>query len=159
MIVERLAELGYAYEPAPLQVLGFHTAVRSGDLVFTSGQVSLLGDRSIRGRVGTDVDVETARTAAEICAFNCLRAFGAVAPIEELGRVVKVLGMVNVADGFDDTARVIDGCSDFLRRVLGDAGGDHARSAVGVVLPAGFAVEVEMVIEVRPTVVEAGAPG
>lgn len=149
MIVERLAALGYAYEPAPLAPYGFHSAVRSGDLVFTSGQVSALGDRVIRGKVGTDVDLDTARTAAEICAVNCLRAFGAVVDIEDLGRVVKVLGMVNVADGFDDTSSVINGCSDFLRQALGDAGADHARSAVGVVLPSGFAVEVEMVLEVR----------
>ena len=148
MIVQKLAELGYTYEPARLEILTFHSATRVGDLVFTSGQIPLLGDVAIKGKVGADVDLETAKKAAEICAFNCLRAAGAVVDIESITRVVKVLGMVNVAEGFDKTAEVINGCSEFLRKVFGE-NGYHARSAVGMVLPSNWAVEIEMVMAIE----------
>jgi enamine deaminase RidA (YjgF/YER057c/UK114 family) len=149
MIVERLAKLGYTYQPATLGVgtFPFHSAVRVGDLVFTSGQVPNLDGREVRGRVGVDLDLAEAKKAAEICAFNCLRAVGAVADIESVTRIVKVLGMVNVGPGFDDTSGVINGCSEFLREVFGEQG-YHARSAVGMVLPSNWAVEVEMVVSV-----------
>jgi enamine deaminase RidA (YjgF/YER057c/UK114 family) len=148
LIVERLKELGYSYEPAPLEVLIFHAAVRTGNLVFTSGQIPSLGDVQIKGKVGADLDLETAQHAAEVCAYNCLRAAGSVVDIESIVRVVKVLGMVNVAEGFDDTSGVINGASAFLNKVFGQKL-THARSAVGVVLPSDWAVEVEIVVEVR----------
>ncbi len=148
MIKQRLAELGYTYEPANLKVATFHAATRVGNLIFTSGQVSRLDKLEIRGKVGADVDLATAQKAAEICAYNCLRAAGAVADINSITRVVKVLGMVNVADGFDKTSDVINGCSDFLNKVFGP-NGYHARSAVGMVLPANWAVEIEMVLAIE----------
>ncbi len=82
--MERLAELGYEFQAATLQVGGFpfHSAVRVGDLVFTSGQIPSLADVQIKGKVGTDIDIVTARKAAEICAVNCIRAVAAVADIE-----------------------------------------------------------------------------
>jgi enamine deaminase RidA (YjgF/YER057c/UK114 family) len=89
-----------------------------------------------------------AKKAAEICAYNCLRAAGAVADIERIKRVVKVFGMVDVADGFDQTSDVINGASDFLNKVFGKDN-SHARSAVGVVLPGNWSVEVEMVMSVK----------
>lgn len=147
MIVQRLAELGYKYEPAALEVLTFHTAVRIGGLVFTSGQISRHDGLEIKGRVGGDIDLATAQRAAEICAFNCIRAAGAVVDIESITRVVKVLGMVNAADDFDKMSEVINGCSEFLRKVFGDKG-LHARSAVGMRLPSNWAVEIEMVFAV-----------
>lgn len=148
MIVERLREAGYEYEPASLEMLTFHSAARIGKLVFTSGQIPSHNGTRLKGKVGADIDLETARKAAEICAYNCLRAIGAVADIEQIERIVKVLGMVNVAEGFDATASVINGCSEFLTRIFGDDG-YHARSAVGVVLPNQWAVEVEMVVALR----------
>lgn len=147
MIIERLAELGYTYEPAPLETLTFHSATRVGNLVFTSGQVPILDGKVIKGKVGDDIDLDTAFKAAEICAFNCLRAAGAVVNIESVTRVIKLVGMVNVADGFDKTSEVINGATDFLNRVFGKDN-SHARSAVGMVLPANFAVEVEMILAV-----------
>lgn len=148
MIIKKLAELGYTYEPAPLKILTFHSATRVGNLVFTSGQIPLLGDKAIKGKVGADIDLETAKKAAEICAFNCLRAAGAVVDVESVTRVVKVFGMVNVAEGFDKTSEVINGASEFVQKVFGEKGG-HARSAVGMVLPGNWAVEVEMVLAVE----------
>ncbi len=148
MIVQRLAELGYKYEPAPLEILTFHVAARVGGLIFTSGQISRLDSLEIKGRVGGDIDLATAQKAAEICAYNCLRAAGAVVDIESVRRPVKVLGMDNAAAGFDQMSEVINGCSEFLRKVFGDKG-YHARSAVGMNLPSNWAVEVEMVLSLE----------
>lgn len=148
MIVQRLAELGYNYTPSNLQVLTFHAATRVGNLVYTSGQIPMLDGKAIKGKVGADIDMETAKKAAEICAFNCLRAAGAVVDIEKIIRVVKVFGMVNVAEGFDNTSEVINGCSDFVNKVFGEDKG-HVRAAVGMVLPSNFTVEIEMVFEVE----------
>lgn len=146
-IIEKLAERGYDFEPAALEFPPFQQARRVGDLVFTSGQISTHNGTDIKGKVGRDLTVEEAANAAEFAAYNCLRAVGAVAPLESVQGIVKVLGMVNVADGFDSTPLVIDGASRFLLDVLGDRG-RHARSAVGMVLPYNWAVEIEMVVHV-----------
>ncbi len=147
MIIQKLRDLGYIYEPAELKVLTFHCAVKTGNLIYTSGQVSRHGDIDIKGKVGKDIDLETAQKAAEICAFNCLRSAGAVVDIKNVKRVIKMLGMVNVAEGFNQTSDVIHGASNFIKNVFGEDG-YHARSAVGMVLPDNWAVEVEMVLEV-----------
>ena len=145
-ITEKLKQLGYDYEPAPIEVFDFHQAVQTGNLIYTSGQVSGLGDVSYKGKVGADVDLETAYKAAELCAYRCLMAVGAVADVNNISKVVKVLGMVNVADGFHNTSGVINGATHFLNKIFD---GNHARSAVGMVIPANWAVEIEMVFEMR----------
>ena len=156
MIVERLAELGYRYEPMPLYGGSnnqYVNATRVGDLVFTAGQGPILHDVWIRGKVGPggEVDVETAQDAAALTAFNCLCAVGAVADIESVQRVLKVTGLVNVADGFSDAPSVMDGCSDFLNKIfLGEQSG-HARSATGTVVAFDLAVEIEMVVALAPS--------
>jgi enamine deaminase RidA (YjgF/YER057c/UK114 family) len=147
VIVERLAELGYPFEVPEARNGRFSQAVRAGDLVFVSGQLPVLRDEEIKGKVGTDVSFELAQRAAELCTYNCLRAFATVADIDSIDHVVKVFGMVNVGDGFDDTSGVINASSAFLRNVLGERGW-HARSAVGMVIPANWAVEIEMILSV-----------
>lgn len=147
MIVEKLKELGYQYRPADLKVLDFQQAVKVGNLVFTSGQTPLLNGEGAKGKVGEDVDMETAYKAAEVCAYKCLQALGAVADINEVVRIVKVLGMVNVGEGFTNTSGVINGATHFLNKLFPDKG--HARSAVGMQIPNDWAVEIEMVIEVK----------
>jgi len=154
MIVERLAELGYRYEPMPLEGGSnnqYENATRVGDLVFTAGQGPILHDVWITGKVGPggEVDVETAQDAAALTAFNCLCAVGAVADIESVERILKVTGLVNVAEGFNDAPAVMDGCSNFLNKVFGDKGG-HARSATGTVVAFNLAVEIEMVVALAP---------
>ncbi len=147
----KLRELGYALEPMELDGGKFMRAVRTGNLVYTAGQVSEWQGREIKGHIGGDLTLEQGYEAARFCALNCLRAVkGAVGSLDEVVQVVKVLGMVNVAPGFNNTSGVIHGTSDLLREVFGDAG-RHARSAVGMVIPFDYAVEVEMVVEVRPT--------
>jgi enamine deaminase RidA (YjgF/YER057c/UK114 family) len=147
MITARLAERGFVIGTPPPGNPLFVPAVRAGNLVFTSGQLPMWGEEKITGKVGADVSMEQAQRAAELCAVNCLQAVGTVADPDSILRVVKVLGMVNVAPDFDDTADVINGCSELLRAVLADRG-EHARSAVGLTVPGGWAVEIEMVVEV-----------
>jgi enamine deaminase RidA (YjgF/YER057c/UK114 family) len=145
----KLRELGYTIEPIELDNGAFLTAVRTGNLVFTAGQVSSWGGREIKGKVGADLTVEEAYEGARFCALGCLRAVKSVTgSLDSIVRVVKVLGMVNVAPGFDNTPGVMHGCSHFLRELLGEAG-HHARSAVGMTIPFNYAVEVEMVVEVK----------
>ena len=155
MIVERLAALGYHYEPMPLKggsTDQYDNAVRVGDLVFTAGQGPILNDVWVTGKVGPggEVDVETAQDAAALTAFNCLCAVGAVADIESVQRVVKVTGLVNVADGFSDAPSVLDGCSNLLNKVFLENPG-HARSATGTVVAFDLAVEIELVVAVAPS--------
>lgn len=147
-IEQKLVSLGYTLEPADLYFGKFVQAVKVGNLVFTSGQVPIWGDTVIKGKVGGDVTPEQGYEAAKLCTLNCLRAVKAITgSLDRVTRVVKVLGMVNVAPGFDQTSSVINGCSDFLYELFGKENG-HARSAVGMTLPLNFAVEVEMIAEV-----------
>lgn len=148
MIKERLLELGYTYQPADLKTLCFNSAVRVGNLIFTSGQIPALGEIIIKGKVGKDIDVETAKKAAEICAYKCLCAAGSVVDVELIKRAVKVTGMVNAAEGFNDTTGVINGCSEFLNKIFGEDN-SHVRSAAGMTLPSDFAVEVEMIFSLE----------
>ena len=148
----RLAELGIEL-PTPGAPAGAYVpAVRTGNLVFTSGQGPVGEGMVITGRVGDDVDLDTAVEAARLTTLQCLAAIKTVVPsLDDVTRVVKVFGMVNVAPGFNQTPAVIDGCSKLLLDVFGDEVGRHARSAVGqAALPFDIAVEIEMVVEVRP---------
>jgi enamine deaminase RidA (YjgF/YER057c/UK114 family) len=145
----KLGELGYTVEPIELNAGKIMHAVRTGNLIYTAGQVSRWGDREIKGKVGGDLTLEQGYEAARFSALGCLAAVKTLAgSLDNLVQVVKVLGMVNVAPGFDNTPGVIHGCSDLLLEVFG-AAGRHARSAVGMTLPLNYAVEIEMIVEVR----------
>jgi enamine deaminase RidA (YjgF/YER057c/UK114 family) len=145
----KLHALGYVIEPIELNAGKIMHAVRTGNLIYTSGQVSRWEDREIKGRLGRDLTVEQGYEAARFSALSCLRAIKTLAgSLDNLVKVVKVLGMVNVAPDFDNTPAVIHGCSDLLLEVFGEAG-RHARSAVGMTLPLNYAVEIEMIVEVQ----------
>lgn len=121
--------------------------VRTGDLLFLAGQ----GADGWVGRVGADLSVEQGREAARDCMLNLLaQARDALGSLDRIARVVKVLGFVACTEDFRDTPAVIDGASDLLASVLGEKG-SHGRSAIGAQsLPLGFAVEIEMVVEIAP---------
>ncbi|RMI29314.1 RidA family protein [Nocardia stercoris] len=125
-------------------------AVRSGSMVYTSGQLPFVdGALSVTGKVGADVSLETAKDAAAQCALNALAAVHGLVGLDEVVRIVKVVGFVASAPGFTDQPLVINGASELLGEIFGDAG-VHARSAVGVFeLPKGTPVEVELIAEVR----------
>lgn len=145
----KLRDMGYELKTINLDAGRLMHAVRTGNLIFTSGQTSTWGDQKVIGKVGQDVTVEEAYAGARMSALNCLQAVHTlVGSIDNVVRVVKVLGMVNVAPGFNDTPSVIHGASDLFIEVFADAG-RHARSAVGMQIPFDFAVEVEAVLEVR----------
>jgi enamine deaminase RidA (YjgF/YER057c/UK114 family) len=149
-IDDRLAEIGISLPPARPPMANYVPARRVGSLVYTAGQVSGSAEREIKGKLGAELNVDQGREAARTSALNCLTALLTV--IDSLDRVrqlVRVGVFVNSAPGFNQQPMVANGASDFLVEVFGEAG-RHARTAVGVnELPAGFAVEGELVAEVE----------
>jgi enamine deaminase RidA (YjgF/YER057c/UK114 family) len=148
-VAGRLAELGIALPPVAAPVAAYVPAVRAGDLVYTSGQLPTVGGALPRtGRVGAEVSTEDATAAARTCALNALAAVDALVGLDAVRRVVKVVGFVASAPGFTDQPVVVNGASELLGAIFGEAG-QHARSAVGVAeLPKGAPVEVELIVEV-----------
>lgn len=148
-VIERLNAEGLDL-PSPPSALGSYVpAVRAADFVFTSGQLPMRdGALSASGSVGADVDVDTARECAALCALNALAAASGVCDLDNVVRVVKVTGFVASADGFTAQPGVVDGASAVMLAAFGEAG-RHARSAVGVAsLPLGAPVEVEIILEI-----------
>ena len=145
----KLKELGYELPPVELNAGRLMHAVRTGNLVYTSGQVSRFGGKEIIGKVGAEVSVEQGYEGAKMSALCCLQAVKTLTgSLDNVVRVIKVLGMVNVAPGFSNTPAVIHGASDLFLEVFGEAG-RHARSAVGMQIPSEYAVEVEVIFEVK----------
>ena len=147
---DRLAELGLTLPTVAAPVAAYVPAVRTGNLVWTSGQLPFVdGALPITGKVGAEVDAGRAQELARTCALNALAAIAAeIGDLDRVRRVVKVVGFVASAPGFFGQPGVINGASELLGQVFGDAG-RHARSAVGVaVLPLDAPVEVEVVVEV-----------
>ena len=147
----RLAELGLELPSVAKPVAAYVPAVRSGDLVFTSGQLPTVGGAlTTTGLVGDAVTAEEAHALARTCALNGLAAVDALVGLDAVVRVVKVVGFVASAPGFTGQPAVVNGASELLGAVFGEAG-QHARSAVGVAaLPLDAPVEVELVVEVAP---------
>ena len=146
---DRLVALGIELESIDLEMGRLMHAVRVGNLVYTSGQVSTFGDKAVIGKVGLDVTLDEAYEGARLSALNCLQAVRTLlGSLDDVVRVVKILGMVNAAPDFNDTPGVIHGASDLFREVFGEAG-KHARSAVGMQIPSDYAVEVEAIFEVK----------
>ena len=150
-IEQRLEALGFRMDDVPRAAGNYVGATRSGNIVFVSGHGPNQGKGSyMTGRVGRDLTLEQGYEAARLCAVGCLRSiYALVGDLDRVTRVLKVLGMVMCVEGFTDTPKVINGCSDLLQELYGDAG-RHARSAVGLYqLPNNIPVEVEMVVEVE----------
>ena len=144
----KLKEMGYELQKIDLDGGRLMHAVRSGDHVYVSGQVSRWGDEEIQGKVGRDLTTEQGYRAAQLCALNILQAIHSIVGLDNVKQVVKVFGMVNVAPDFDDTPSVIHGCSELFIELFGDAG-RHARSAIGLTVPQNWAVEIEAIIAVE----------
>ena len=147
----RLAELGLELPTVVPPVAAYVPAVRSGDLVFTSGQLPMVeGALPAVGKVGALVTPEQAKELARTCALNALAAIDELVGLDSIARIVRVVGYVASAEGFNGQPRVVNGASELLGRVFGDAG-VHARSAIGVAeLPLGAPVEVELTVELQP---------
>jgi enamine deaminase RidA (YjgF/YER057c/UK114 family) len=145
----KLKQLGFQLPVAVTPLGSYVPAVRSGNLVYTSGQLPIRAGALVQaGKVGVDVTPGQANELARVCALNALAAIDALVGIDSVTKVVKVVGFVASAAGFNGQPGVINGASDLLAGVFGDAG-VHARSAVGVAeLPLDAPVEVELVVEV-----------
>lgn len=147
----RLRELGHELPPTPKPVASYVAAMRTGNLVFTAGQLPRADGKLVaEGKVGSDVNEEAATGAARICALNALAAIkSVVGDLDKVTRVVKVVVFVSSAPDFTGQPQVANGASEFLQEVFGSKG-QHARSAVGAAsLPQNAAVEVELIVEVK----------
>jgi enamine deaminase RidA (YjgF/YER057c/UK114 family) len=145
----RLQELGLELPQVFHPVGNYLGCKRVGNLLYVGGHGPVTKSGVITGKVGASVDLARAREAAKATALSMLATVGAeLGTLDRVRQVVKVFGMVNCAPGFNRTPEVIDGCSDVLVAIFGDAG-RHTRSAVGMAeLPFDIAVEIEMVLEV-----------
>ena len=149
-VEERLSELGVTLPQVVAPLAAYVPTARSGNLVFTAGQLPFVdGKLPTTGKVGGEVDADTAKTLARTCALNAVAAIAAeIGDLDRVRRVVKVVGFVASDPSFTGQPGVINGASEFLGEVFGERG-RHARSAVGVaVLPLDAPVEVEVVVEV-----------
>jgi enamine deaminase RidA (YjgF/YER057c/UK114 family) len=148
-IDDRLRELGLTLPPPRAPLANYVPARRVGNLVYTAGQVSGNAEREVKGKLGAELEVGQGRDAARVCALNCLTALlTVVGSLDDVKQLVRVGVFVNSAAGFDQQPQVANGASDLFVDVFGEAG-RHARTAIGVnELPSGFAVEVELMVEV-----------
>lgn len=150
MISERLLELGIDLPPVSAPAGNYLACVIAEGIVYVGGHGPINGSSIIRGKVGADLTLEEAQNAARVTALSILATLQAeLGDLDRIERIIKVFGMVNVAPGFNQTPAVIDGCSNLLVEVFGDAG-RHTRSAVGLAeLPFDIAVEIELMAKLR----------
>jgi len=150
-VKEKLALLGLTLPTAAAPVAAYVPAVKTGNLVFTAGQLPVIdGKLVLTGKVGSDVTPEDAKKMAEICALNALAAISLVADIDQIEKIVRVGGFVNGIPGFVAIPAVVNGASELLIKLFGDVNGKHARTAVGVAeLPLNAPVEIEMVVQLK----------
>jgi len=150
MISDRLRELGISLPDVFPPAGNYVGCVVVDNMVHVGGHGPVDGGTVIRGKVGRDVSLEDGRLAARMTALSILATLQAeLGSLDRIERIVKVFGMVNVAPGFNQTPQVIDGCSDVLVEVFGDAG-RHTRSAVGLAeLPFDIAVEIELIARLK----------
>lgn len=147
----RLAELGVTLPDAPAPAANYVPYVIVGDMVYVSGQISQDADGRINGKLGDDFTVEQGQAAAKTCAINLMAQLKAACDgdLDRLVQVVKLGGFVNCTPDFADHPKVINGASDFIGEVFGNAG-KHARAAVGSSsLPLGVAVEIEGIFQIK----------
>lgn len=145
----RLQELGITLPTPPAPVASYVPFVIAGKIVHVSGQVSVDASGGIKGKLGEAIEVEQGQAAARLCGLNLLAQVKTACggDLDKVKRVVKLSGFVNVTPDFDPIPQVMNGCSDLMVSVFGDAG-RHARSAVGTAnLPLNYAVEVDGLFE------------
>ena len=146
----KLESLGKSLPVAALPVAAYVPAIRTGNLVFTAGQLPLVdGKMADTGKVGAEITPERAKELAEICALNCLAAVNTVADVNKIVKIVRVVCYVNGVAGYVNQPIVVNGASELFLAIWGDAA-KHARSAVGIAeLPLNSPVEIELTVEVE----------
>lgn len=151
IVEEKIKSLGLFLPSIAIPLASYIPSVKSGSLVFTAGQLPIVDGKLVKeGKVGRDITTEDASKLAEICALNALAAITLVANLDQVERIVKVSGFVNCAPGFTEIPGVVNGASEFLIKVFGDAIGKHVRTSIGVAeLPLNAPVEIELVVQLR----------
>jgi len=147
----RLKELGYSLPEPPKPIASYVPSVRVGKLLFVSGVLPLVNDRPLyTGKLGREVTLEQGYEAAKVAALNALSIIkSSLGSLEKVRRVVRLVGYVASAEGFNEQPKVVNGASDLLIQVFGDKG-KHSRVAVGVMeLPRGAPVEIEMIVQTK----------
>jgi enamine deaminase RidA (YjgF/YER057c/UK114 family) len=147
----RLKELGYSLPEPPKPVASYVPSVRVGKLLFVSGVLPLVNDRPLyTGKLGREVTLEQGYEAAKVAALNALSIIkSSLGSLEKVRRVVRLVGYVASAEGFNEQPKVVNGASDLLIQVFGEKG-KHSRVAVGVMeLPRGAPVEIEMIVQTK----------
>lgn len=148
---DKLNELGLTLPPPAAPVAAYVPVVITGGLAYVSGQVSIADGQLLKGRLGEDLTLDQGVAGAQACGLMILAQLkAALGSLDRVERVVKLGGFVNSSADFTDQPKVINGASELMVAVFGEAG-KHARSAVGVPsLPLGVAVEVDAIVAVRP---------
>ncbi|NLB88829.1 MAG: RidA family protein [Syntrophomonadaceae bacterium] len=149
-MLERLKELNITIPEVAKPLAAYVPAVRTGDLVYTSGQLPISENNVIyQGKVGSDLSVEEGKAAARLCVINCLAAVTTCADLDSIDRIVKITGYIQCNPDFYQQAVVLNGASELLKDLLGEKG-QHARAAIGVnSLPLNAACEVEMIVKLK----------
>ncbi len=150
MFEKRIESMGYHLPPMPKPAARYVPAVRTGNLIFVSGQTPKVGDKLLyAGKLGLDLSAAEGYEAAKICALRMLSVLKSeIGELDRIKRIVKLTGYVNSAPDFTRQSKVIDGASELLEVIFGEIG-LHARVAVGTnALPGNAAVEIEMIVEV-----------
>lgn len=148
---EKIKSMGLEIPEAPKPVAAYVPAVQVEKYVYTSGQIPFVnGELKYKGKVGKDVKEDEAYEAAKVCALNCLSVIkGVIGNLDKIEKIVKVNGFVASAPGFDMQPKVINGASELIGQIFGEAG-QHARAAVGVnELPLNATCEVEMIVKIK----------
>ncbi len=151
MIEEKIAQLGFSIPAAPKPLASYIPAIRTGDLVFTAGQLPMKdGSLAYKGKLGKELTEEDGKKAAQVCALNCLSVIkGEIGNLDNISNVIKLTVFVSSAEGFINHPQVANGASDLIKEIFGE-NGKHVRSAVGVAeLPLGAPVEIEMIVKVK----------
>ena len=145
----KLSEMGLTLPIAAKPVAAYVPAIRTGNLIFTAGQLPLVeGAMSLTGKIGEKISIDQGKELARICALNCLAAVQTVGDVNTIVKIVRVVGYVNGIPGFTSQPAVINGASELFLQIWGESG-KHARSAIGVAeLPLDAPVEVELTVEV-----------
>jgi enamine deaminase RidA (YjgF/YER057c/UK114 family) len=146
----KLRDLGIVLPPAPAAVGAYVPWVRTGNLIFTSGQLPWHeGKLLCTGKLGSDVTIEQGQKAARVCIINALAQIkSAIGDLEKITQVVRLDGFVHSAPGFHEHPKVLNGASEFLNEILG-ARGKHARTAVGInEMPLNAPVQIALIVEV-----------
>lgn len=150
-VEERIRELGFELPNAPKPVASYVPITRTGNLLFISGQGATQNGKAVMtGHIGAELSIQDGYKAAQICAINALSVLrDEIGDLDKVNKIVKVLGFINSAPGFDKQPLVLNGFSDFIENVYGEKG-KHARSAISSnELPFGTPVEVEMIVEIK----------